>query len=182
MLQWIQDIDNAILFFIQDNFHSPLLNPILVFISTIGNSGAVWLFTAALFLFLPRYRKYGLMLLLALLFTSVTGEILIKPLVQRIRPCNADLLMPMLIPRPHSFSFPSGHTSSSFAAALVIWKADKKLRIYAVVLAFLIAFSRLYLFVHYPSDILGGLLLGLLCGAISMRIINRFNRNSYNKI
>jgi undecaprenyl-diphosphatase len=181
MLQWIQSIDNTVIFFVQNYFHNPALDNLMVFLSTIGNTGAVWLLLAALFLFFPRYRKYGVMILLALLFTSLTGEILLKHLVQRVRPCNADLLMPMLISRPNSFSFPSGHTSSSFAAALVIWTANKRFGIFAAVLALLIAFSRLYLFVHYPSDILAGLLLGLLCGALSIRIIDRFYRKFHKK-
>jgi undecaprenyl-diphosphatase len=168
MLQWIQNIDNNFLEFIQTYLHSPVLDKTMPFISMLGNVGAVWIAIAVAFLLISRYRKYGIIMIGALLVSALLGEVVLKQLVERVRPCNQNTLVPMLIARPRDFSFPSGHTSSSFAAASVIWKANRKFGMMAYLLALLIAFSRLYLYVHYPSDILAGMVLGLTCGALSI--------------
>ncbi|MDF2632775.1 MAG: hypothetical protein K0Q85_1371 [Caproiciproducens sp.] len=173
MIQWIQNVDNNLLGFIQANLHNPVFDKIMPFISMIGNVGAVWIAIAIVFLLIPGYRKYGIMIVCGVLLTALTGEVILKNLVERVRPCNVNTLVPMLIARPTDFSFPSGHTSSSFAATVVIWKANRKFGVIALLLAFLIAFSRLYLYVHYPSDILTGMVLGLICGTAAIYIVSR---------
>ncbi len=170
-MQWIQSFDNIVLQFIQSHMTNPILDKISPFVSTIGNLGAIWLLIAGLLFFIPRYRKYGIMIVLAILLAALTGEVILKPLIARIRPCNVNPGIPLLIPRPMDFSFPSGHTSASFAATSIIWKANKKLGLPALLFALLMGFTRLYLYVHYPSDILAGLILGLLCGITVLCII-----------
>ncbi len=172
MLQCIQNMDNNLLGFIQTNLHNPLFDKIMPLISAVGDAGTVWIVIAAIFLFIPRYRKYGLMVICGILLTAIIGEGVLKHLVQRARPCNLNPLVPMLIPRPSDFSFPSGHTSSSFAATIIIWKANKKFGVMALVLAVLIAFSRMYLYVHFPTDVLAGMALGLLCGLVAAYIVS----------
>ncbi len=178
MLQWIQNLDNQSVSFIQAHLHGPVLDKLMPFISRIGNLGAIWLAIAVIFLLIPKYRKHGIMIVLGVLLAALTGELVLKHLVQRVRPCNVNSLVPMLIARPADFSFPSGHTSASFAATVVMWKANKKLGIAALLLAVLIAFSRLYLFVHYPTDILAGAALGLACGMIAVKLYNKFSERS----
>lgn len=105
------------------------------------------------------------MLAAALLFDAVLCNILLKPLAGRIRPCDILTEVELLIPRPEDFSFPSGHTAASFASVTALWLAGKKRwAMAALPLAVLIAFSRMYLCVHFPTDILGGAVLGTACG------------------
>lgn len=174
-------MDSSILNFIQLYWHNSVLDKIFPPITFIGESGAVWIAIALVFLCMRKYRKYGIMLLLALVFVGVTGEVILKPLIARIRPCNFNPSMHMLIARPRDFSCPSGHTSSSFAALVVIWKANRKFRIPAAILAVLIAFSRMYLYVHYPSDVLFGMVLGLLCGITALIVIPYAYRTRFHK-
>lgn len=141
-------------------FHSSFLDCFMVFISSLGNYGLIWFITAVFLLFSPRYRRYGALIIAVLTVGYLVGDVFLKNLVARPRPF---LLMPeieLLIKPPSSFSFPSGHTLSSFGAATALLLANRRLGIPALALAFLIAFSRLYLFVHYPSDVLAGIILG----------------------
>ena len=176
MILWIQNIDNAVLNFIQANLHNLLFDKMMPLISRIGDISTIWLIVAVIFLLIPKYRKYGILIVLAILLAAFTGEVVLKNLVERVRPCNMNTAFPMLIPRPTDFSFPSGHTSASFAAATIIWKAKRKFGIFALLLASLIAFSRLYLYVHYPTDILAGMVLGLLCGLTVIAVIEFIDR------
>ncbi len=173
MLQWIQNIDNQVVFFIQANWHRPILDGIMPFISRIGDLGMIWIAIAVILFFIPKYKKYGVMVVLGVLLAALSGELILKHLVERVRPCNLYPWVSMLIPRPQDFSFPSGHTSASFAAMTVIWRANKKFGIAAFLLALLIASSRLYLFVHYPTDILAGAVLGFLCGVTAIKIYDK---------
>ena len=108
---------------------------------------------------------------ISLILCLLIGNLTLKPLVARIRPCDVNTQVHLLIPRPHDFSFPSGHTMSSFASATVILHEHKKISgILSMVIAFFISFSRLYLYVHYPSDVLAGALIGLAIAVFSVRI------------
>ena len=91
----------------------------------------------------------------------LTGNMILKPLVARMRPFTVNTAIELLIPPPTDFSFPSGHTYASFASATAICRNNRKIGVPALILASLIAFSRLYLYVHYPSDVLGGAVVGL---------------------
>ena len=99
--------------------------------------------------------------------TLLFGELTLKNIICRLRPCNVFTDFPMLIARPTSYSFPSGHTSSSFAAALILTLRHKKIGWLAYIPAVLIAFSRIFLFVHYPTDVLAGILLGTLAALLT---------------
>jgi undecaprenyl-diphosphatase len=172
MLIWIQNVDNNIIGFVQTNLHNSIFDVMMPLFSFIGNNGAVWLIIAVIFLFFPKYRKYGIMIALGLFLTDLIGEVTLKPLIARVRPCNLNTNVLMLISRPVDFSFPSGHTSTSFSATIVIWRSNRKFGVFALLLAMLIAFSRLYLYVHYPTDLLAGAVLGMFCGAAAMGLID----------
>ena len=120
-----------------------------------------------------KYRKIGFMALAALILSTILGEGILKHVVKRTRPCANITAVNLLITKPLSYSFPSGHTTSSFAVAGVLAKYFKEYAIEFFSLAILIAFSRLYLYVHYPTDVLAGIVLGLMC---SMIIIYLFNK------
>lgn len=171
-MDWIQLLDDQILRWIEQHMQGALLTPAMYFFTWIGELGAVWILLALVLLFLPKCRKTGIQLLLALLLCLLIGNLLLKPLIGRIRPCNIDMLREMLIARPQDFSFPSGHTLSSFAAATVLFLSNKKWGILALAAAACIAFSRLYFYVHYPTDVLAGLLLGILLGILAARFVD----------
>jgi undecaprenyl-diphosphatase len=159
-----------ILYAIQ-NIRSDFLDSLMKFISSLGNGGLIWILTGILMLFFKNYRKCGYTILLALIFCLILGNGILKNLIARDRPCWIHNEFPLIIGTPKDYSFPSGHTFSSFAASVSILFFHKKIGIFAVSLASVIAFSRLYLFVHFPTDILGGILLGTMTALISKKII-----------
>ena len=146
---------------------SPVLDEILCFITKLGNAGGIWIaFCAALFA-CPKTRRCSLAVGLALILDALLCNAALKPLFARVRPCDVNTAVTLLIPRPADYSFPSGHTAASFAeVAALFFAGEPKLALLTLVLAVLMAFSRMYLYVHYPTDILGGILVGCLTGAV----------------
>ncbi|WP_085832748.1 phosphatase PAP2 family protein [Clostridium merdae] len=161
MFERIQAIDIKLLRLIQRRMRCSLFDAIMPYISLVGNVGAVWATVMVLFFMMPRYREAGVVLFFVLAACGVLTNFVLKPLVARPRPCHTYTDVKLLLSCPTDYSFPSGHTMSSFGAALIIFYANHAMGIAAFVFAFLIAFSRLYLFVHYPSDVLTGVVLGL---------------------
>ena len=156
-------------------FRCPLLDRWMPAITHLGDAGWIWILLAATLIALPKYRKAGCTMALALLLGLLACNVTLKPLVARIRPFDYQLLhfgkqIPLLIQAPTDFSFPSGHTNASFAAATALWLNHRKPGIPALLLAALIAFSRLYLYVHYPTDVLAAVLLGI-CAAFAAKIL-----------
>ncbi len=164
-MEIIQDIDFNILFYIQF-LHNPFLDKIMAFITNIGNLGAIWFAIAIVLIAIKKYRKYGFLMLVAILITCVIGSCFLKPLTARPRPFTFYPEVEILVSKPKSFSFPSGHTFIAFASAVVLTYMNYKVGIAAFVLAIAIAFSRLYFFVHFPSDVLAGALLGTIVALI----------------
>lgn len=157
-------------------WHNPVLDRFFVFVTGLGDSGWFFIAVGLILLFMKKTRKTGFNVLLALLFSLIFCNLILKGLVARQRP---SWLMPeieLLIQNPKDYSFPSGHTSASFAAALVLFFYNKKYGILALVLAAAIAFSRMYLFVHFPTDILGGLCTGILSAFLSYGLISYFGK------
>ncbi len=157
--------------------HSYVMDKAMVTITSLGNGGVVWIAIAVLLMINKKYRKIGFIVLGALTISAVLGEGIFKHLIQRIRPCADIPAINMLIAKPLSYSFPSGHSASSFAAAAVLANYFKKYKFIFFGLAFLIAFSRLYLYVHYPTDVLAGIILGLICSKVSIYIFSKINKN-----
>ncbi|MEE0858569.1 MAG: phosphatase PAP2 family protein [Acutalibacteraceae bacterium] len=174
--------DFPILYFIQDNIVSPILNGIMVFVSAIGEGGAIWVLTSLFMIFFRKTRTCGILMLCAMAFCYVTGDLLAKNLFCRIRPCYQDMSVEMLVNRPNSYSFPSGHSSSSFAAASTAFYFNKKIGIPALFLAGLVAFSRLYLFVHFPSDVITGILWGIFGAILTIFIYKKFFDKNNKKL
>lgn len=170
MLDLLQKIDMNILKLIHDNLQNYMLDRIMPFITSLGNLGLVWIVISIILISRKRYRTIGLLCISAIVLNTIVGEGILKNLIQRPRPFVSMPAVHLLIDKPTSFSFPSGHTSISFAVAGIIWSQLKKYRLYAILLACLIAFSRLYLFVHYPYDVLGGIVQGLICARIILKV------------
>lgn len=163
---------------IQQHLANDFLNALVPRISSLGDAGLIWIALSILLLLFPKTRKAGLASGLALLFMLITGNMILKPLVARLRPFTVNTAVELLIPPPTDFSFPSGHTYASFASSSAIFRNNRKIGIPALILASLIAFSRLYLYVHYPTDVLFGILFGILAGWIGNLISNRVFRSS----
>ncbi len=159
--------DLPILEWIQANLQSTFLDTVMPIITVFGDAGIFWMAWAVLLLFFPKTRKIGLGMGFAMLLGLLVCNVTLKPLVQRPRPYDFQeaefgVLINLLIDRQHDFSFPSGHTIASFEAATVLLKNSKKMGIPAMILAVLIAFSRLYLYVHYPTDVIFSVFAGIL--------------------
>ncbi len=156
--------------------HHPVLDKIMVAVTMFGDGGIGWIILGLLLLIFKKTRKCGLLMLLSMAVCFIIGNLGIKNIVGRIRPCHIDPSVPLIIPVPGEFSFPSGHTMHAFAAATSIFLQHRKGGIAAMVLASLIAFSRLYLFVHYPTDILGGLIIGVAVAFLVYKVAEKTGR------
>jgi len=161
-----ESFDLPILDWIAANLWNPVLDVLMPLITLLGDAGIFWIAISVMLLFTKKYRKIGLGMGIALLMGLLVCNVTLKPLVMRPRPYDyqADVfhkVIPLLVEKQHDFSFPSGHTIASFEAATVIAINNKKWGIAAMVLAVLIAFSRLYLYLHYPTDVLASVVLGI---------------------
>lgn len=174
--------DLPILDWIAANLWCPILDVAMPIITLLGDAGIFWIAVAVLFIFLKKYRKTGIGMMLALMMGLLICNIWLKPTVARMRPYDFQMEyfmkeIPLLAGGMHDFSFPSGHTIASFEAAVVILLNSKKLGIPAMILAVLIAFSRLYLYVHYPTDVIFSVFLGtafaLLGNWLAQKIMNK---------
>ena len=164
--------DLAVLDFIRDHFSCGFLDAVIPVVTRLGDSGVIWIVMAAALLLFPRTRKYGLAAALALVIGALICNVTLKPLVARIRPYElADMAQRLLIDPPSDFSFPSGHTTSSFAAATALAASKAKGWPAAMALAVIIAFSRLYLYVHYPTDVIAGAVIGAASGLIGYALV-----------
>ena len=169
--------DLPILDWIAEHLGCPALNIIMPAITHLGDGGILWILLALVLLCLPKYRKTGFAMGCALLMGLLICNLCLKPVIGRMRPFDYQLLhgrvIPLLIEAPKDFSFPSGHTIASFEAATALLIRHRKLGIAAMVLAGLIAFSRLYLYVHYPTDVLTSIVLGVGIGILAHFLVNK---------
>jgi undecaprenyl-diphosphatase len=170
----LNSIDYNLLMQIHSVTQNSFLDSVMPYVSAMGDMGAIWILFSLILLANKKYRMVGIMCLAALLLTTTIGEGILKNLLQRPRPFVLYPSIQPIIPKPPSFSFPSGHTASSFAAAWVLSRNLKKAGLTAFTLAAAIAFSRLYLMVHYPSDILGGILLGTVCAICAEVLFKKY--------
>lgn len=153
------------------NMRTDLLDTILPMISSFGDKGIGWIVLSVILTCIPRYRKAGITMGLALIFCLLVGNMTLKPLIARPRPYTYFPEMTLLIAPLADFSFPSGHTFASFASATALFLYHKKAGIAAYILAAIIAFTRLYLYVHFPSDVIAGMLLGIFSGWLAYQIV-----------
>ncbi len=158
-------MDCAVIKYVQEHFHNKFTDFIFPLLSRMGNGGAVWLAIAFYFGYSKITRPFALMLFFSLALSHVLSQIL-KPIIGRPRPFVVHPCGRLLIHTPGGYSCPSGHSATSFAAATIILIADRRFGLLAFCMAFGIAFSRVFLFVHYPSDTIIGSLLGVLCAIL----------------
>lgn len=170
--QWIQSIQNG------------FLDALMVGVTTLGNAGAIFIVIGLTLLFTKKYRKAGLAVIVALLVMLLCNDLFLKELFARPRPFNlfesnpekyavwgTEYVYPELVHKPTSFSFPSGHTASAFAAAVALLWHSRKWGIPTIIFAAVMGFSRIYVQVHYCTDVIGGIITGTICGLIAVLIV-----------
>jgi len=175
-------IDLGILELIQTYLRCDLLDGVMPVITRLGDGGILWICSALFLLMFPRTRKAGAAMAVSLVLEVLCCNVLLKPLVARPRPCDINQAVQMLIPRPDGYSFPSGHTGASFAAASALFFGRNKFRVPALVMAALIGFSRLYLYVHYPTDVLAGALVGIMLGWMGNMLVMSIGEKLHGKL
>lgn len=172
VFQWIQSIQNE------------FFDALMVGITTLGNGGAVFIALGLALLFTKKYRKAGLAVVVALLVMLLCNDLFLKEFFARPRPFNLletdpqkyafwgkNYIYPELISKPTSFSFPSGHTASAFAAAVALLWHNRKLGIPITIFSALMGFSRIYVEVHYCTDVIAGVVSGTICAFIAVIIV-----------
>ena len=172
--------DLPILDWIAANLWCPVLDTVMPIITMFGDGGIFWIAIAVILMFTKKYRKIGLGMAFALAMGLLVCNIILKPGVARIRPYDFQLKyfgkeIALIAGGMHDFSFPSGHTIASFEACTVLMLGNKKMGIPATILAIAIAFSRLYLYLHYPTDVIASIVLGTLFGIIGYALARKCN-------
>jgi undecaprenyl-diphosphatase len=176
VIEALQRLDAGALLSIQEQLRAPFLDGLMVFFSLIGNSGLVWILMGAVLLVPKRTRPGGVFLLGCLLTAYLINDLLLKELAARARPYDALPGIELLVAPLRSYSFPSGHANSSFAAALALALAFGRRGALAYIPAALIAFSRCYVGVHYPGDVLAGMLVGTLVPLAAFPLLRRYRK------
>lgn len=174
-MQW----EFSILYALQE-LHNPVLDAIMVFVTKLGDDGIFWIAIGIFCLFFKKHRKMGVQVLLSMLVTYIIGNLILKNVFARPRPCDIDSTVAMLVSRPHGHSFPSGHSMNGMVAAVAMFLNNKKIGIPALILAVVIGFSRLYLFVHFPTDVLGGFAVAILVAIAVDYCINKIQLKRAN--
>ena len=165
----MQGMEFAILDWIQAHLRCGFLDAVLPLITRTADHGELWIILALVLLAIRSQQKYGAAVACGLVLDLVSCNLLLKPLVGRLRPFAVNTAVELLVKAPLDASFPSGHTAASFAAVFALKAAGSPLWKPALAVAVVIAFSRLYLYVHWPSDVLGGALLGAFLGWAAAR-------------
>ncbi|MDP4091742.1 MAG: phosphatase PAP2 family protein [Bacillota bacterium] len=170
MFEALKSFDTNILNFLHNNLQSTFMDKLMSFMTFLGNGGLIWIIISVALIISKKYRKAGIMAAAALIIGTLLGEIILKNIIKRPRPYMDMPLLQIIIPKLSTYSFPSGHTVAAFAVAGVLAKTIHKSAVPVFLLASLIAFSRAYLMMHYPSDVVAGAILGLACSWVVLRL------------
>ena len=182
MTEWITNIDFQILDWIQANMKCPFFDFLMPKLSLLGEWGVIWLVIGIVMLFFRKTRRAAVIMLVSTSLVLLFGELILKNTVCRVRPCNVRPYIDIPVKRPTSYSFPSGHSSTAFSCATAIFLHHKVAGVFLLILAFLIAFSRLYNYVHFPSDVLCGALLGAIFALITFAIAKKISPRPRRRI
>ena len=177
----IMDANFWILDWIQQHLRSPFGDAVVPLITSLGNAGILWILIGLVLLTRRSWRKTGVVLLLALLIEAFFCNIVLKNLAAMPRPFTLRENVQLLILAPHDYSFPSGHTGAAFASAAALYFSRARYWFVVFVLAVLIAFSRLYLYVHFPTDVLVGIVLGIASAWLAEKCVSAIGRRHFEQ-
>ncbi len=184
-MELILKADSAILLWIQENLRNPQLTPVVKFITHLGDEGIFWIILLIILMCIKKTRKAAIVASVSLVMTFIVTNLILKPLVARIRPYEIIDTLTILIKKPSDYSFPSGHTANSMAVGISLWLIGLKTRKekespfyfptcagwFFLTLSLLISLSRLYLGVHYPTDVLGGIVIASISAGLSCTLL-----------
>lgn len=165
------------------SLHNPVLDQIMitVFNTLVGSLGQLWIVVGLVLLVIPKTRKCGAAVLLSYLVSFLIGNEWLKDLIARPRPCAVDETVQLIVKKPSSFSCPSVHTYLAFSSATAIFHYYKKAGIAVLVFAALVGFSRMYFFVHYPTDVLFGAVLGIVTALVVCALMDKLLQRIRNQ-
>lgn len=170
-------IDGNILLWIQENIRNPVLTPVMKAIAHLGDAGIFWILLTVILLCFKKTRRAGIVSAIALILSLLVNNLCLKNLVNRTRPYELVEGLKILVSKPADASFPSGHSGASFAAATAVFQCvPRKYGTPLLILALLIAVSRLYVGVHYPTDVLAGIGIGILLGLAAKKILEYWEK------
>ena len=176
----IQAFDEAFIRFVYENIQGGFLDGVVPLVTKLGDGGMIWIAITLILIIAciknARLRRVALSCALALVLSGLFCNLILKPMVMRTRPYDL-IEIELLVERLSDYSFPSGHTSAAFAFASALWFNNKKFGWLAIAAAAVMALTRLYLCVHFPTDVLAGVVLGFVCGFIGFNIAKRFIKN-----
>ena len=170
-MNWLNEAELPILWWIRDNLTNPFLDTVMPYITSLARHGEFWILLALILLCFKKTRKAGIAMGIAMALGFLVGNIGLKNIIARTRPYDM-VEVEVLVKHLSDFSFPSGHTLVSFNAAIALHHYHRKWGVAALALATVIALSRLYLFVHYPTDVVAGFLLALVLAFASCRLVD----------
>ncbi len=184
MLELLQEMDAAALLWIQDCVRQAFLDPLVALYTTLGNAGLLWIGLSVLMLCFRSTRRAGCLSLTAMVFGLLCTNVVLKHLVARPRPWLDVAGLTALVAEPDPNSFPSGHTCAAFASAMVWLRTLPKqwMKVTGVVMAVLMGLSRLYVGVHYPSDVIAGALVGSGCAWCALKVGRWWERRQGNRL
>ena len=170
-MNWLNEFELPILWWIREHLTNPFLDTVMPYITSLARHGEFWILLALILLCFKKTRKAGVAMGIAMALGFLIGNIGLKNIIARTRPYDM-VEVEVLVKHLSDFSFPSGHTLVSFNAAIALHHYHRRWGVAALVLATVIALSRLYLFVHYPTDVLAGLLLAVGIAFVSCRLVD----------
>ena len=178
----LAEFERDILLWIHGNLRFDALTPVMKVLSLMGDKGLFWIALTVVLLLFRKTRRVGIYCAASMILTFLVVNCAIKPLVARTRPYDLFPQIQILTHAEHDFSFPSGHSANSFAVAWILFRMTKKqYGVPALILAILIAFSRLYVGVHYPTDVLAGTAIAIVLAEVCLRQISKIERNQRRK-
>ena len=170
-MNWLNEFELPILWWIREHLTNPFLDTVMPYITSLARHGEFWILLALILICFKKTRKAGVAMGIAMALGFLIGNIGLKNIIARTRPYDM-VEVEVLVKHLSDFSFPSGHTLVSFNAAIALHHYHRRWGVAALVLATVIALSRLYLFVHYPTDVLAGLLLAVGIAFVSCRLVD----------
>ena len=169
-MEWLAELDRAVVEFMATTFRNGFCDAVMPVVSLSGDVGVVWLGVTAALLCFKKTRLVGVICGCALLLHVIGCNLILKTVIGRARP-DLSYWNPALLIAPTDSSFPSGHTLASFASATVLVAMNRKWGIAALIMATLISFSRMYLYVHFPTDVLAGFVIGVMIALLCVKFI-----------